>query len=71
MKVKIDLDLQPFSTPNFVRLTVDGDASKEGYPIPIKDLCPETLERLCEQFRHDVFVKAGKRDPELDRPKCV
>lgn len=72
MKVKLNLDVQPFTTPNFVRLAVDsGDATKEGYPVSIKELDAETLERLCEQFREDVFTKAGKRDPANDRPTCA
>lgn len=69
MKAKLELELQPFTTPNFVRLAVDPvDASKEGFPIPLKDLDAETLEDLCIRFRADVFKKAGKQDPQFSRP---
>ena len=72
MKAKLNMELQPFTTPNFVRLAVEaGDASKEGYPVAIKDLDAETLEALCDQFRKELFAKAGKRDPDLDRPTCA
>jgi hypothetical protein len=52
VKAKIDFELKPFITPNFVE-------SKEGYPISVEDLDADILEQLCDQFRRDVFAKAG------------
>ena len=34
--------------------------------IPLKALSAEALERLCDEFREDVFKKAGKTPP----PRC-
>lgn len=31
--------------------------------IPLRDLDALTLDRLCEEFREDVFKKAGKSPP--------
>lgn len=74
MKASIEMDIAPFTIPNFVREKTDpGDASKEGYAVPLSALDPLTLDRLCRDFRDAVFNKAGKqKPPEPARycPKC-
>ena len=64
MKVSINIDIQPFSTPNFVLATAkSGQNSGSETSYPLSDFDPETLDRLCDQFRTAVFKKAGKNEP--------
>jgi hypothetical protein len=63
MKLTLSLEFEPFMTPNFVRV-----ANQEGKAFPLKDLPPEALSALCDEFRREVFRKAGKTDPH---PTCV
>lgn len=63
MKIK----LQPFQTPDFV-LAVPRPGLKQYGMIeapkwPLSDVEEIILSELFDQFRHDVFVKAGKTDP--------
>lgn len=71
MKAKIEIELQPFSVPNFV-LTVQQprpkqDGIQETPKYPLSELDAETLGKLCDEFRDAVFEKAGKQQP----PKCL
>ena len=65
MKIK----LQPFQTPNFVlavpRPGLKQDGMIEAPKWPLSDVEESTLSELCDQFRHDVFIKAGKTDPRI------
>lgn len=64
MKVK----LQPFQTPNYViaeskpGLKQDGMVERPMWHV--KEVDENTLSEMCDQFRRDVFEKAGKRDPK-------
>jgi hypothetical protein len=72
MKADIQIELEPFSTPNFVRQTnVSLLPGAEPGCFPLSALSAEALDRLCDQFRAEVFEKAGKRDPGLDRPMAA
>jgi hypothetical protein len=70
MKAALTVELHPFQTPNFVRavgktgLRQDGIQETPSYPL--SDLDPETLDRLCSDFRAAVFRRAGKEQP----PTC-
>lgn len=57
MKAKIEIDLKPFTVPNFVVPEVGGD----GLPLSVLDSL--TLDRMCREFRASVFQKAGKEMP--------
>lgn len=65
----LQVELQPFQTPNFVRvagkpgLKQEGVQDMQGQCFPLSDLDPETLDRLCRDFRDEVFRKAGKERP--------
>lgn len=66
-KMTIEVELQPFTVPNFV-LTVPKpgkreDGMQEAQKYALADLDPVTLECLCDKFRDEVFVKAGKYRP--------
>lgn len=67
MKATIDVTLEPFSIPFFVRRNpksaVPGDDNSAAFPL--SDVDANALSALCDQFRADVFKKAGKTDPRL------
>lgn len=67
MSVKIETELKPFPVPDFVYEQVDPRPKQEGFKeLPkhaLKDLSVETLDKLCDEFRQEVFRKANKQDP--------
>jgi hypothetical protein len=71
MKAKIEVELQPFSVPNFVLTVQEARPRQDGFQetpnLALSDLDPPTLEMLCDEFRDAVFSKAGKQQP----PKCM
>jgi len=69
MKVKIEVDLRPFTVPNFVMVNVASRPMSDVDSEPkysMADLDVDTLERLCSEFKASVFKKAGKQP----RPVC-
>ena len=70
MKATLQVELQPFQTPNFVRAVAKPgkreDGIQEAPSYPLSDLDPLTLDKLCNEFRDEVFRKAGKEQP----PTC-
>lgn len=71
MKVTLEVDLQPFTTPNFVRAVSPCGRKEDGVQelpcYPLSSLDSLTLDKLCRQFREEVFKKAGKQQP----PECA
>lgn len=67
MKTTLEVELQPFTTPNFVRLAskpgLKQDGMQELPSYPLSDLDSWTLDKLCREFRNEVFKKAGKEQP--------
>lgn len=67
MKAILEVDLQPFQVPNFVRPVAKPGKREEGFPetlaYPLSDLDSMTLWCLCENFKSEVFRKAGKEQP--------
>jgi hypothetical protein len=66
MKAKLELDVKPFMVPNFVTVqspapAESAEADRASYPLSALD--PNTLDRLCDEFRDAVFKKAGKQQP--------
>lgn len=66
MKANIEVPIQPFSIPHFVRR--DKKAAGPGDPeaeaaFELSAVDAQTLSALCDQFRAEVFKKAGKADP--------
>lgn len=58
MEINIKVKIKPFSTPNFVIREGDPDGANS---IPITDIDVDTLERLCWEFKVEIFKKAGKQ----------
>jgi hypothetical protein len=75
VKATLQVELQPFQTPDFVRavgepgLKQDGMQEFPGYPL--SDLDPLTLDQLCRRFRNEVFLKAGKAQPPEEGCRCT
>jgi len=71
MKATLEVELQPFQTPNFVRAKVKPGKREDGIQetpcYPLSDLDPYTLAKLCDQFRAEIFKKAGKQQPPGER----
>lgn len=67
MKAKIDVTLKPFTVPNFVLVEdprpPDGTVEREAGSFPLEMVDPETLDRLCDDFKTAVFAKAKKSPP--------
>lgn len=67
MRIKIDLEIKPFSTPNCVIPVQKAGLKQDGYNptegISLRDIDEGTLSNLCDQFRKDIFKKAEKKDP--------
>jgi len=66
---KINIELEPWVVPNFVRQKTKPSMRQEGYKeglsISIKDLDEDVLSDLCDEFRQGIFKKAGKVDSKL------
>lgn len=63
----MNIALRPFTTPNYVlvqRATSDDFWSAIATPSwPLAEVPVEDLAKLCDDFRAEVFKKAGKKDP--------
>lgn len=62
--LKHSMGLQPFTTPNYVHFVQKPGRREDGISeipsVPLSELSVETLNALCDQFKKDVFKKAGK-----------
>ena len=69
MKVNVELELLPFNVPNYVLVKEEPRPKQEGFAegkkFHISELGSETLLKLCNQFKNDVFRKAGKEHPPM------
>lgn len=67
--VKISMKVKPWTVPNYVHLDVPPEFACAPFSpnpelaIELKNADAQMLARLCDQFRAEVFKKAGKRDP--------
>jgi hypothetical protein len=59
------LKLKPFSTPNYVIAEKPG--RKEDFqtaPVfPLREIEADELAEMCDEYRKNIFKKAGKKDP--------
>ena len=61
MKTILDIKLKPIRTPNFILVDC-----VEGGRFRLNEFAAETLSDLCDDFRAEIFQKAGKNDPSLN-----
>jgi len=68
--MKMEIELIPMLVPNYVIQKTGARPRQEGMveapKYALKEIHAETLARLCDQFRADVFDKAEKSDPALN-----
>jgi hypothetical protein len=66
----IDVSLRPFSVPNFVIINMPPKSRQSGIhelpTIALAEVDAGILGMLCDNFRRDVFSKAGKADPSKE-----
>lgn len=64
---KVKIDLLPFTTPNYVLQRMPPRPRQDGLTFapkyPLCDVPADDLAALCDQFRAEIFRKAGKSDP--------
>lgn len=69
MKMNMEFDVVLFNVPGSVIQTQVRDRLaieyKQVRSFTLAEISEEILSKLCEQFREDVFKKAGKVDPKL------
>jgi len=74
MKVQLEIEIKPFTVPNFVVAVEEPKPRQEGFKssegIPLSALDSKTLDKLCEDFRDAVFQKAGKEQPDVAVCAC-
>lgn len=61
IKADIAIELNPFTVPNFVTLVHKAGFDKGS--IALSELPAETLDKLCNEFRKNVFKRAGVEVP--------
>ena len=70
MKVKIEVEFIPFTVPNFVMVKESPqpreNGFQEGRKFHVSELDQDTLWKLCEQFKDDVFKKANAQLPPME-----
>lgn len=73
-KLLIEVEIQPFLIPSFVRGKEPDRSCEEGFAdipmYPLSSLEPETLAELCRRFTDEVFKKAGKVPPPVQAVLC-
>lgn len=73
--MKIELEAQPFTTPNFVLLKMPPRPRHEGMiespKLALKDVDAAVLNQLCDKFRDEIFAKAHKRMTILEEIHAV
>lgn len=64
------VDTQPWLVPNYIILEMPTrsrqDGIREAPKLHVKDVNADTLAGMCDEFRAEVFRKAGKADPALE-----
>lgn len=65
--MKMQIELLPMRVPNFVIQKMPPRPRQEGMvespKFALAELDADTLAGLCDEFRAEVFAKAGKVDP--------
>ena len=65
----MNIEVQPWQTPNFIIGKMPARPRQEGFNIDapkwsLAEVDEETLDKLCMDFRAEVFRKAKKTDPK-------
>ena len=63
MDVNIKIKVKPFAVPNFVLVESDGPEPPQTFAL--SQMSANALEKLCDQFKCEVFKKAKKSPPPI------
>jgi len=67
-KNTIEIEIVPFNVPEGIYIKPPTGNRQAGFKqdggIPFNKVDPETLSSMCDDFRNEVFSKAGKLDPK-------
>lgn len=65
--IEMKVELQPWMTPNYVLGKTPPHPRREGFTEcpkwPLSEIDAVTLAKMCDEFRAEIFRKAGKNDP--------
>lgn len=63
----MNVKFRPWIAPNYAQMEMPPRPRQEGWQdrgsVHVRDIPVEDLAALCDQFRADVFAKAGQEDP--------
>jgi hypothetical protein len=63
----VTIKLQAFNVPNFALAQRKPGERQDGIQqlpaFPLRDIGAEELANMCDDFRREIFRKAGKKDP--------
>lgn len=68
-KAMIEVEVNSFTVPVYAR--IENADHTDAYSVPLSSLDSDTLSRLCDEFRGEVFRKAGKSEPPTCAPLCA
>lgn len=66
-ELSVKVEIKPFQVPNFVMVDDAPDFISEDIGIPLSALDSLTLDKLCRDFREEIFKRAGKEQPPQAR----
>jgi len=66
-ELNVKVEIKPFTVPIFVMVDEAPGFILEDTGIPLSALDSSTLYKLCNDFRDEVFKKAGKEQPPQAR----
>lgn len=74
--MKVEIELMPWIVPNFVTAKMPARPRQDGFnpdAVPkwsLAELDAKVLAAQCDEFRAEVFRKAGKDDPANEKVKA-
>lgn len=63
---KMQVEVNAWQTPNYVTLKQPAGRDQQSPSIPLSEIDADVLALLCDDFRAEVFKKAGKPDPRAE-----
>lgn len=65
---RVAIETIPFGVPNFVLLKFPVEAGRPIRPVEsvhLREVEADTLAKMADQWRVELFAKAGKQDPKV------
>lgn len=61
--ISVNLKLRPFGTPNYAIAEMPPLGDNPPISFHLSELSPGVLSNMCDEWRREVFKKAGRKDP--------